>query len=399
MDIEVAGSRVLVASVLTLWFGSRVTARIPALRRFSIPVAVTGGILVSLVVALLATAFSVEVRFDLALRDSLLLIFFSTIGLSAKFRLLAAGGRTLAILGALTMVFLVLQNGVGVSVAGLMGKPWGYGLIGGSVSLAGGHGTAITWGELAEGAGYTGVVALGLAFATFGLILGGLAGGPISNYLIRRYDLSLADPAPDGSPVAPAEEDEEESISVTSRQVIRTLLLLAICLGSGVEINRWLGEGGVVLPGFLTSMGVGILLTNGADLLRRPVDADAVELFSQVSLQLFLAMSLMSMQLTQLAGAFGSVLAILAAQVVLICLFSVFVVFRFCGRDYDAAVIAGGFSGLSLGATPVGVANMNAIVSRFGASPKAFVVVPLVGAFLLDILNAFVIQGWIEVIR
>jgi len=145
-------------------------------------------------------------------------------------------------------------------------------------------------------------------------------------------------------------------------------------------------------------MGVGILLTNLADLRGRSVDPEVVGLFNDVSLHLFLAMSLMSMQLTQLSGALGGVVIALAAQVALATAFAVFVVFRFCGRDYDAAVIAAGYSGLALGATPVGVANMNAITSRFGPSPRAFLVVPLIGAFLLDIINAFVIQTYIGIL-
>ena len=155
----------------------------------------------------------------------------------------------------------------------------------------------------------------------------------------------------------------------------------------------------MVLPGFLTAMGTGIVLTNLADLRKRALDPSTIGLFNDVSLHLFLAMSLMSMQLTQLAGAVGGVAVLLAAQVALAVTFAVFVIFRFCGRDYDAAIIAAGYTGLGLGATPVGVANMNAVTSRFGPSPKAFLVIPLVGAFLLDIVNAFVIQSYIGVLR
>ena len=181
--------------------------------------------------------------------------------------------------------------------------------------------------------------------------------------------------------------------------MIRTILFLAICVGTGGELNEVLRERGAVLPGFLTSMFVGIALTNLADLRKKPVDAGALDLLGSVSLHLFLAMSLMSMQLTQLIGAFGAVAIVLVAQVALVVFFAIHVVFRFCGKDYDAAIIAAGYAGLGLGATPVGVANMNAVASRFGPSPKAFLVVPLIGAFLLDIVNAFVIQTYIGILR
>ncbi len=396
MTLELDPVRVLVLSIIVLWIGERITARVTFLRRFSIPIAVTGGLLCSLVVAGLDVFGDIRVVFDLALRDTLLLVFFSTIGLSAKLQLLKEGGRLLAILGVLTLFFLVLQNGVGVLTATLLGEHPGYGLIGGSVSLAGGHGTAITWGALAEEAGFEGAAALGLAFATFGLICGGLVGGPIAGWLIRRHNLSgPSEASASGEDEIASTDEGEPVVSVTSKQVIRTILLLGICVEIGAELNELLRERGTVLPGFLTAMGVGIVLTNLADWRARPVDSPTLNLFNDVSLHLFLAMSLMSMQLTQLAGSLGGVLVLLVLQVVLTVAFAIFVIFRFCGRDYAAAIIAAGYSGLGLGATPVGIANMNAVTSHFGPSPTAFLVVPLVGAFLLDLINAFVIQTYI----
>jgi ESS family glutamate:Na+ symporter len=395
MEIEVPATRVLVCSILVLWAGAALSLRVELLRKLHIPIAITGGLLCSVLVTIASLIFDVEIAFDLSARDTLLLVFFSTIGLSAKFQALREGGRLLLLLGAVTLVFLVAQNAVGIAMAVLSGHPPGVGLIGGSVSLAGGHGTAITWGNFAADAGFPGATALGLAFATMGLVAGGLVGGPISEYLIRRNGL---DQQSGPLPEAEAEQDEgdELEVSVTSRQVLRTLLLLAICVGAGSELNQLLGARGIVVPGFLTSMAVGIFLTNAADALGRKLDEQVLDLFGDVSLHLFLAMSLMSIQLSQLAGQLGSIVLIVAAQAVLIAAFSIFVIFRVAGRDYDAAVIAGGFSGLGLGATPVGIANMNAVTSRFGPSPKAFLVIPLIGAFLLDILNAAVIQGYIQ---
>ncbi|MGI9431799.1 MAG: sodium/glutamate symporter [Myxococcota bacterium] len=391
--------RVLILAIGVLGLGHTITGWFEPLRRFSIPVAVTGGVVCSLVVALLDVFGDVQVTFDLAMRDDLLLTFFATIGLSAKLGQLRQGGRLLARLGAATLVFLALQNAVGISIALLLGEPYAFGLIGGSVSLAGGHGTALTWGQMASDAGFERAIPLGMAFATFGLICGGVVGGPLATRLIRRGQLASPSGEAGAETGATPAVEEDPTLSVTSGQVIRTLLALAIAIGVGEELNRWIGDRGIVLPGFLTAMGVGILLTNLADFRREPLDTEAVTLFNQVSLHLFLAMSLMSMQLTQLAGAFGPVFVILAGQVVLAVVFASVVVFRLCGRDYDAAVIAAGYAGLGLGATPVGVANMNAVSSRFGPAPTAFLVIPLVGAFLLDIINAFVIQTYMGLMQ
>jgi ESS family glutamate:Na+ symporter len=400
MNFELDTVRVLVLAIAVLWLGQRITQKVAVLRQFSIPIAVTGGVLCSAVVALLDVFADLRVRFDLEVRDTLLLVFFGTIGLSAKLETLKQGGRTLAVLGGITFVFLLAQNAVGVALATAAGQHWAYGLIGGSISLAGGHGTAITWGALGEQAGLEGATALGLAFATFGLIGGGLVGGPIAQRLITRHGLRRPADAQQGEVESAAVAAAEDApVSVTSAQVIRTILFLAVCVWIGGELNGLLRQRGTVLPGFLTAMFTGILFTNLADARKRPLDAGVVDLLGNVSLHLFLAMSLMSMQLTQLAGAFGGVVLVLAAQVALAVFFAIHVVFRFCGRDYDAAVIAAGYAGLGLGATPVGVANMNAVTSRFGPCPKAFLVVPLVGAFLLDIVNAFVIQTYIGFLR
>ena len=174
------------------------------------------------------------------------------------------------------------------------------------------------------------------------------------------------------------------------------MLVLAICLSFGEVVNRWLFSNNIKLPGFLTAMLVGIVITNLTDKLRRPLLVKDYDKVGEIALQLFLAMSLMSMDLSSLAGAFSTIFVVLCVQIVVIVLFAVFVIFRIMGKDYDAAVIAGGFCGLGMGATPVAIANMNAITGKHGPSFKAFLVIPLVGAFFIDLLNAMVIKFFIS---
>ena len=170
------------------------------------------------------------------------------------------------------------------------------------------------------------------------------------------------------------------------------LLVLAVCVALGDIVNRFLFERDFKVPGFLTAMLVGIAITNLSDKLKRPLDQDAFQKTGEISLQLFLAMSLMSMDLSSLVGAFGPIFVVLSIQILVISVFAVFIVFRIMGRDYDAAVIAGGFCGLGMGATPVAIANMNAVTLKYGPSFKAFLIIPLVGAFFVDILNAIIIK-------
>ena len=322
-------------------------------------------------------------------------------GSPATLRTLAAGGKALAILVAVAAVFLVVQDTTGVLLAMLFGAHPGYGLMGGSVSFAGGHGTAIAWGQEAVAAGLEAANEVGIAFATFGLIAGGLIGGPIGGRLIAKYKLR------------PGEMDTETSKSATSQSgktekrvpqgyvlygVLLAILVLAICVEVGRLVNRFLFEEGVVLPGFLTSMAVGIVIANIGDLLRLPSNRETLDNMGDVSLNIFLAMSLMSMKLWTLGSAASAIMVVLIMQMIVMTGFAMYVVFRTMGRDYDAAVITDGFAGLGLGAKPVAIANMNSITSKFGPSAKAFLTVPLVGAFFIDLLNAVTIKFFISFI-
>ena len=385
---------VLMLSILVLFLGLYLNRKIAFLRDNYIPPAVTGGLICSTIVLLLRVFADLEISFDLQMRDVLLLVFFSTVGLSAKLHTLLAGGKALVLLVVVAAIFLVLQDAIGVGLAVLFGAHPGYGLMGGSISFAGGHGTAIAWGNEAEAAGFSGASEIGIAFATFGLIAGGLIGGPIARLLIAKHGLT-----------GPASTDtSEESQGPDGRdagelfQILTAILVLAICVEFGSVVGRALFDRGVLLPGFLTSMLVGIVITNLADVMKFRINAKTVEKLGEVSLNIFLAMSLMSMQLWSLAGAFAPIIVVLMCQTLAMTAFAIFLIFRVMGRDYDASVIAAGFAGLGLGATPVAIANMDAVTRRFGPSTKAFLIIPLVGAFFIDILNAATIKGFISII-
>jgi ESS family glutamate:Na+ symporter len=386
---EVGGFDVLIIGILVWFLGNYITERIHFLEDNNIPSAVTGGLICSLIVAAIYVLADLQVVFDMRIRDLMLLVFFTTIGLSAEIKLLQAGGKALAILLLVASVFLVIQNVTGVLLVYLLGHHPAYGLFGGSVSFAGGYGTAIAWGNIAEEAGLMSAREIGIAFATFGLIAGGLLGGPIGERLIRKNNLARQrDTAAED-----AQATEELLVKpVSTGSILATVLILALCVELGDLVNRLLFSRGVTLPGFLTAMMCGIIITNSADALKVELNTRAIERFGEISLQLFLSMSLMSMQLWVLAQAVGPILLVLSAQVLVMTLFAVVIVFRVMGRDYDASVIAAGFTGLGLGATPVGIANMNAITSKYMPSPKAFLVIPLVGAFFIDIVNALIIK-------
>ena len=402
--IRLDSPEMLAISVLVVWMGATLNRRIGVLERNFIPPAVTGGLTFALLAWLLHSGFGVALEFDMELRDLLLLVFFSTVGLSVRLATLKQGGRLLPRLIFAAGLFLVLQNVVGIGIAYLFGSEPIYGLMAGSVSFAGGHGTAIAWGAEFEAAGVENASAVGLVFATFGLVAGGLVGGPVAKRLMARNRIRGAEgggtdaegvtAAPSAAAETPTVQDEEWLPAA-----MRALLMVALCVSLGAVVNGLLAERGVMLPGFLTAMAAGILLGNFTRVLEPPAAKVSVDRFGTVSLHLFLAMSMMTIELWTLGGALQAVIVVLIAQVLLMTIFAVYVIFSVAGKDYDAVVMAAGFSGMGLGATPVAIANMNAVTSRYGASPKALLLIPLVGALFLDILNAGTIQYIVKLLQ
>lgn len=389
MTYRIEGMDFLILSIIAVFSGAFINRVVPQLKRNNIPDAVTGGLLFSLVIAIIAQQWAITFDFDMRLRDILLLVFFTSVGLTAKFKLLFAGGKALAVLLVTAMAFLFLQNATGVLTATLLGGDPAYGLFIGSISLAGGHGTAIAWGAEAAKAGLEQAEAIGITFATFGLIMGGIIGGPIAGRLIRINNLR---PEGEINTLKTVSDVKQQYQPTALNDMLKTVLIIAICIQVGDLVNRLLFSKGVLLPGFLTAMLMAIGITNIAEVIKFKISERTVEVANNLSLQIFLAMSLLSMQFAVLSGGIIPAVIVMCIQVTLITLFTMWVVYRLMGRNYDAAVMASGFAGLGLGATPVAIGNMNAITSRFGPSPKAFLVVPLVGAFFIDIANALILK-------
>jgi ESS family glutamate:Na+ symporter len=386
--------------IVVLFVGKRVNDAVPFLREFSIPEPVTGGLLASVLIGLVYAISGVAVEFELAARDVLLVYFFTTIGINASLRDLLAGGRPLVILLAATIAYMFVQNLTGISVATLFGLPATVGLLGGTVSLIGGHGTAIAWApRFAEEYGVTNAMEIGIASATFGLILASLMGGPIAKLLIGRYGLKPTVTEPQDVGLS----DEQKQKGIGHLDFLDAILAIHVSIIVGVLLNEAVENLGLKLPLFVTCLFAGILLTNlmprnfpRLSGTRWPSRKPAMALIADVSLGTFLAMSLMSMQLWTLVDLAGPLFAILAAQLVVAVAVNLFVVFPAMGRSYDAAVVSAGFGGISLGSTPTAMANMAAVTQRYGASHLAFIVVPLVCAFFIDIANALVIPFFLS---
>ncbi|WP_017296233.1 sodium/glutamate symporter [Geminocystis herdmanii] len=398
--IQLDVRQTILIAILVLYIGKYLTKKIGFLQNFNIPDAVSGGVLASLFFGILYAIFQLQVEFSLNIRDALLIIFFTTIGLSSKLKTLLQGGKPLLILLGVAVSFLFLQNLTGLAVASIMGLDKRIGLISGSISLSGGHGTTIAWAPIfRETYGIENALEIGIASATFGLVLGGLIGGPVAQWLIVKNKLKMNDSEEN---LTVGIKREQQNIKIDYDTMLYSLFVLGITIGVGLQINYLVSLMGVKLPDFVACLLAGIILTNTIPLIFKklpwPTDTPSLALIADVSLGLFLAMSLMSLQLWTLAGVGGSIVILLLAQFLLSIIYTTFLVFPIMGKDYNAAVIASGYVGLSLGATPTAIANMTAVTEKFGASAQAFIIVPLVGAFFIDIVNAFVIQRFLNLL-
>jgi len=396
--VELSTHRTLLIAILVLFIGKFINRRVPFFRNYDIPEPVTGGLFASMILGLFHAVEGVDVLFDTTLRDSLLLAFFTSLGLSAKVDTLVQGGRTLVIFLGLLILALLFQNTVGVTIASLLGLDPLIGLISGSVSLSGGHGTAIAWAPVFEKYGITNAMELGTVCATFGLVLGGFTGGPLAERLIRinRLKSSSKEHITIGS------RYNEEHEPIDAENTLLALFTLVLAMVAGATSARFLVSQGIQIPEFVGCLFAGILVTNLIPKVFRKQQwsstVPSLAVISDVCLGLFLAMSLMSMQLWTLASMAGPLFILLMVQTCLMLTFTWFVVYRLLGRNFDAAVMSSGMVGIGLGATPNAMANMTAVTQHYGASPKAFIVVPLAGAFFIDIVNSVVIRLFMDLL-
>jgi ESS family glutamate:Na+ symporter len=392
-EITVESFLAYTIGIIVFFLGVHLNRRFDFLRDYNIPEPVTGGLVAATVTYLIYLVLDVEVSFELETRDRLLVYFFTAIGLNARFSDLIRGGKPLIILLVLTLSYIVIQNVVGISGAKLVGLPVDVGILAGSASLIGGHGTAIAWAPDFVAQGIPNALEIGVASATLGLVVASLIGGPIAKLLIARHGLK----GKEDQPSVGIEYAKEKTESINHLNVMAVLLVLHVAIIIGYIVNDVLGQMGFKLPLFVACLLTAIILSNTVPLvfpqIRWPARTSALALVSDFSLSLFLAMSLMSMQLWTIAELAGPLFTILALQTIAAVLFILFVLFPAMGRDYQAAVLCAGFGGFALGATPTAIANMTAVTKANGPAPLAFIILPLVAAFFVDVTNAFVIRA------
>ncbi|MBD7962224.1 MULTISPECIES: sodium/glutamate symporter [Comamonas] len=412
MHITFSAYYTLIMAVLVLLLGKLLVSRVRFLREFNIPEPVAGGLVVAAGILTMNQIAGWTFAFDSSLQTAFMLVFFSSIGLSANFAKLREGGLGLVVFLLVISGFIVVQNGVGMGLAAALGLDPLIGVVAGSITLVGGHGTAGAWGTVLEQQyGLTGATTLGIACATCGLVIGSIMGGPLAKRLVSRYKLakprSLSEQTrSDLPPVAENldafafEAPSKAPRLITSDAAIETMALFAGCLAFGELMSNLTKDSSFQLPTFVWCLGAGVLIRNILDyIFGFKVFDRAIDVFGNAALSIYLAIALLSMRLWELADLAGPLMIIMLAQTVTMALFAYWITFRAMGKDYDAALLAAGQVGFGMGSTPTAIANMQAITNQYGPSHKAFLIVPLVGAFFIDIVNAFLIQASINLVR
>lgn len=375
--------------------GSFLINKIGFLKRFCIPAPVVGGLLFAALATILKTTGILEISLDTSLQSLFMITFFTTIGLGASFKLVKLGGKLLIIYWLACGFLALMQNVIGVSLASLMGIHPLIGMMAGAVSMEGGHGAAAAFGQTLEDLGISSAMTIGAAAATCGLVAGGLIGGPIVKYLVGKYNLT-----PDEQESEEVEYENKHE-QITSDSFFTQVLLITFCMAVGTYVGTLFSEAtGFVLPGYVGAMFVAVLVRNIMDKFKpEAINMKSISLIGDVTLGVFLSMALMSIKLWEIADLALPLFIIVFAQVFFIVVFSIFVLFKLLGKNYDAAVMVAGFAGHGLGATPNAMANMSAVVQRFGPSKKAFLVVPIVGAFLIDVFGIPIIITTINLFK
>jgi glutamate:Na+ symporter, ESS family len=388
----------LTLAALVYFAGVQLRKRIGFLDRLNIPSAVIGGLLFTALTLLLREQ-NVSIELDTALQPMLSVAFVTSIGMGASLALLRAGGIQVLIFLIFSTLFCLVQNSAGIVIADAFGQNPLLGVMAGSVTLVGGPATGMAFAPIFEQAGLRGAAPLALTSATVGIVFGGLVGGPVGTWLIQRFGLASRSRSREGlqAELDTAAETIVVEVDREDSSFIRNLVVLALAMVLGSLVSAYIQSLKITLPAYIGAMLVASVLRNVDDATGWfRIDQRAMEFAGNLALNIFLVVALMNLRLWELAHLALPLTVILLAQVLVVLVFALTVSFRLMGRDYDSAVMASGFVGFVLGTTANAVANMRALVVRFGPAPRAFLVVPLVGAFFIDFTNAIIITLFVN---
>lgn len=395
LEISISSYQTVALAIVVYYFGKYLKSKVGFLNEYCIPNPVIGGVVFALFNLFLHETGIAKLHMDTTLQGFFMVMFFTSVGFTASVAVLKQGGKEVIKMVLLCALIISLQDIVGVTLAKVFGLQSLLGLCAGSIPLIGGHGTSGAFGPMLEGMGIDKATTVALAFATFGLIMGSLMGGPLGRNLIKKYDLHG--------------EEEGEDVTGVDKEVVVPLIpekfmlgqgQLLLAMGLGTVLTKIFIELHIVFPGYIGAMLVAAMFRNSADMTKKfDIPIPEIQCLGAVALNIFLSMALMTLRIWELFGLAGPLSVMAVVQTIVMAIFAYFLVYKVMGKDYEAAVMVSAMCGFGMGATPNAMANMSAITAKFGHAPRAFFVVPLVGGLFVDFVNSSILTIFINIFK
>ncbi len=382
-------------AVIVFYLGKFLNNKFKFLKNNCIPDAVTGGTLFSFFILLGHETGSFSFIFEDSIKDIFMIAFFTTVGFSASIKLLKKAGLPVLMFLIAAILLAILQNIVGVGMAKILGVSPMIGLATGSLATTGGPGTAGAFGPIMESFGTPGATMVAMATATYALIAGSIIAGPICKRLIEKKNLIQKRVT-----LEEFQSFDDKSVTLELKNVVPTGFQIIIAMGIGSLISNFLNSLGLILPPYIGTMFAASIMRNLADETKLfSIDLEVVSVIGNFTLTMFLSMILMNFKLWELKELALPLIIMLIGQTILMGVFAYFITFTLTGKDYDAAIMTGGHCGCGFGTTPKALANMEALTEKYLPSPKAFFVIPIVGALFIDFFNAAIITFFINLLK
>ena len=398
MDIRLGIFETMALVVLVYYLGKYLNVKVSIFSKYCIPSPVVGGIIFAIVILFLKLTNTTQLTLDTTLQNLFMTAFFASIGFTASFKVLKAGGTKVFIFLGLAILLIISQDILGVALATVFRLNPLLGLCTASIPMVGGHGTAGSFGTLLEDLGVSGATTVSFASATFGLIMGSIIGGFVAKTLINREGLSTLKKS-DGESIPLTDFHEDNNIHLCQSRIMNASAYIFISTGIGAVISQIIQNLGLTLPSYIGAMIVAAVIRNIVDVMDKTIEEKEIEVVGNICLEYFLTMALMGLRLWELFDLALPLFVMLVGQSLLIGLFSYFITFRVMGKNYDAVVFSSAICGFGMGSTANAVANMDALSSKYGFAATPYFVVPVVGALFIDIVNSATITMFINILK
>lgn len=364
------------------------------LREWAIPAPVASGLILSIILAILKVSISLDITWDKSLANYLMNIFFTCMGFSFSFKNLSKGRKYIAPIFITITAIVIIQGTIGILVSQHFGIHPLIGVNATTGAHAGGPGTAAAFGEMYTSFGAIGATEAGVASATVGLALGSLTGGPAASYLIRKFSLKA-----DKADEIHTDQAKDPTI-LNTRRFFNMVCLITIIGMFGIPIQFLLKLIPMIeVPYFIGMLFSGAIARNLMEALKVPFFEEEIDMIESVSLSIFLAVTIMTLDLTIILNLIGPIALMILLDLIITVGFGMTLCYKMYGSDYDSAVMVAGFIGTSMGSGTNAIANQQSVMDQFGYAHKAWIIFPALSVIAVDIANPLYMSLIVELFK